>query len=101
MGDATRVTDRLKDLLGDTRRFTCTITGANSEGAATWISGGDMPGTGFRVLSMVPTRSSGAPFPSYYGVKTGTLAVGGFTVECDGEPGGSETWTFEGIAVMN
>lgn len=101
MSDAIRVADRLKDLLGDTRRFTCTITGANSEGAATWISGGNFGAVTFRVLGMVLTKSAGAPFPTSYGVKVGTLAVGGFTVECDGQPGGAETWTFEGIAVLN
>lgn len=98
---ATRVTDRLKDLLGDTRRFTCSITGDNNEGAATWISGGDFSGTTFRILSMVTTRTAGAPMPTYYGVKDGTKTVSGFTIETDGQPGTGNTWTFEGIAVMN
>lgn len=97
---AVHVTSQLKELRGDTRRFTATIADAATEGTATWDEGGDFPNDDFEVVSLTLEKSAGASF-SQFGVKPSSKTASGFDVECDSPPGSGETYTYHGLAVRN
>lgn len=99
---AVRVTDRFKDLRGDSRRFTGTITGLNTEGTTSWDEGGNFTGdsTNYKISSLTFEKTATAPFTGY-GVKPSSKTATGFTIETDSPPGTGETYTFTGIAIHN